>query len=115
MEPLLVHSKDMKQGDLFSVQFYEDIPWVLATGGQNGELAVWDTEECTPIVNHFKPTLDSNAGIKKKKADQGMAEDEEVQEDDNDSGFEDLSEDEDKEDKEVIKASKKGKKASSKN
>ena len=31
--PLCVSEKDMKQGDLFTVQFYADIPWVLATGG----------------------------------------------------------------------------------
>lgn len=35
-EPVCVSEKNMKQGDLFTVQMYADIPWVLATGGQNG-------------------------------------------------------------------------------
>ena len=44
-EPSCISQKDLKQGDLFSVQMYADIPWVLAAGGQKGELAIWDTEE----------------------------------------------------------------------
>ena len=47
----------MKQGDLFTVQMYADIPWVLATGGQKGELAIWDTEEDQRIRAHFKDKL----------------------------------------------------------
>ena len=27
------------------MQFCQDIPWVLATGGSNGEMAIWDTSE----------------------------------------------------------------------
>jgi len=33
---------------------YGDIPWVLATGGQKGELAIWDTEEDMRVLKHFK-------------------------------------------------------------
>jgi len=61
LEPRLIGKRDLEQGDLFSVQFYEDIPWVLAAGGSNGELAIWDIEESTEISEHFKPTLDPNA------------------------------------------------------
>jgi periodic tryptophan protein 1 len=43
--PTLVGYKKMTMGELFSLSFYKDIPWVLAAGGSKGELAVWDTEE----------------------------------------------------------------------
>ena len=32
-QPKMHAERDLKQGDLFSVQFYQDIPWVLAAGG----------------------------------------------------------------------------------
>ena len=51
----------MKQGDLFSVQMYKDIPWVLATGGSKGELAIWDTEEDMTIYTHFKGQVTKKA------------------------------------------------------
>lgn len=53
-KPDLVKERDMKQGLLFTVQTYEDIPWVLAAGGSSGQLAIWDTEEDAAIVNRFK-------------------------------------------------------------
>ena len=43
--PLEVASKNMKQGELFTMQFCQDIPWVLACGGSKGELGVWDVSE----------------------------------------------------------------------
>jgi hypothetical protein len=43
----------MSMGELFTLQFYKDIPWVLATGGAKGEMAVWDLEECEQIKTHF--------------------------------------------------------------
>lgn len=56
--PKCVSKKDMSQGELFTVQFYEDIPWVLAAGGQKGEVAIWDTEEDKALRAHFTPFLD---------------------------------------------------------
>ena len=47
--PKLVGYKKMSMGELFSLSFYRDIPWVLAAGGSKGELAVWDTEESEKI------------------------------------------------------------------
>lgn len=44
-KPTLVGYKKMTMGELFSLSFYKDIPWVLAAGGSKGEIAVWDTEE----------------------------------------------------------------------
>ena len=53
---------------------YADIPWVLATGGQKGELAIWDTEEDKQITAHFKDKMPEKARQMKKKADKGHAE-----------------------------------------
>ena len=39
------------------MSFSNDIPWVLACGGNSGEIAVWDTSENINIENHFKPYL----------------------------------------------------------
>lgn len=44
-QPKLISKKKPDQGELFSVRFYEDIPWVLAAGGSKGQLCIWDTEE----------------------------------------------------------------------
>ncbi len=43
----------MKVGDLFTCEFYEDSPFILASGGSKGELAVWDLQENRNIVEHF--------------------------------------------------------------
>ena len=56
-KPQCVSSRHMKQGDLFSMQFCRDIPWVLACGGNTGEIAVWDVSEDQEIEDHFKPHL----------------------------------------------------------
>lgn len=44
-------------GELFTLSFYKDIPWVIAAGGSKGELAVWDIEENEAISKHFSPNL----------------------------------------------------------
>jgi WD40 repeat protein len=62
-KPKCVYTKEMNQGDLFSLQFYKDIPWVLAAGGSMGQLAIWDTEECSVIKQHFKDSVNKNAPI----------------------------------------------------
>lgn len=79
--PQCVSSKDLKQGELFSVQWYQDIPWVLAAGGNKGEVAIWDTEESDTVAKHFKGMMDPEAAEKAQ----------EVIEDDGDSDFEDMS------------------------
>jgi hypothetical protein len=50
----------MAMGELFSLSFYKDIPWVLAAGGSKGEIAVWDTEESESVAKHFTPFLDKS-------------------------------------------------------
>ena len=86
----------MKQGDLFSVQMYADIPWVLAAGGQKGEVAIWDTEEDSKVRQQFKGQMPEKAKSLKKLADKGYeASDSAMVEDgDDSSGFEDVDSDE---------------------
>ena len=88
-KPLCVKSRDMKQGDLFCVQMYKDIPWVLAAGGSNGELAIWDTEEDVKVKAHFKEGVTQKAKDLKKVADKGLEADEEDKAGGDSSGWED--------------------------
>jgi len=55
--PSEISFRNMKQGELFTMQFCADIPWVLAAAGSNGELAIWDTSENEKVENHFKGSL----------------------------------------------------------
>jgi periodic tryptophan protein 1 len=57
-KPKLISYKKFASGELFSLSFYKDIPWVLAAGGSKGEVAVWDIEENETISKHFTPYLD---------------------------------------------------------
>ena len=82
--PKEVGSRHMKQGDLFSMNFCNDIPWVLAAGGNNGEIAVWDTSENEAIETHFKASLPENSY---SKADY----DPNAKPDDENSDFESIS------------------------
>lgn len=95
LEPQMVHEKDLKQGELFSVQFYSDIPWVLAAGGSRGEVAIWDTEEADTIKKNFSKSLGSDAKKLLKDAEKiTNPVNEQDDEEDGSDGFEDMSEDE---------------------
>jgi WD40 repeat protein len=59
-EPKMIGHKKTTMGELFSLSFYKDIPWVLAAGGSRGEIAIWDTEESEKISSHFSPFLDKS-------------------------------------------------------
>lgn len=87
----------MKQGELFSVQMYKDIPWVLATGGSKGELAIWDTEEDKKIYSHFKGEISKKATSLKKTVDKGLEADESDIAGGESSGWEDMGSDEEDE------------------
>lgn len=39
------------------MQLCQDIPWVVACGGQKGEVSVWDMSEDKEIDAHFKSYL----------------------------------------------------------
>ena len=101
----------MRQGMLFSVQTYADIPWVLAAGGSSGQLAIWDLEEDKKIYKHFKGQLSDEAKTKKKKADQGFAEDDVIEAVDatgDSSDYEDVDSDEEEtQDARAVKTSQK--------
>ena len=57
VKPEMIGSRYMKQGDLYSMSFSNDIPWVIASGGNTGEIAVWDISENINIENHFRSFL----------------------------------------------------------
>ena len=65
-QPKLVGYRKMGMGELFSLSYYKDIPWVLAAGGSKGEIAVWDTEESEKIKEHFAPFLEKKHSVKKE-------------------------------------------------
>jgi len=80
----------MAMGELFSLSYYKDIPWVLAAGGSKGEVAVWDTEESEALSKHFTPFLDNNkvtelGGTIDKDEDIEENEDEEADSDEEES------------------------------
>ena len=80
------------------MQYYADIPWLLATGGQKGELAIWDTEEDQRVVRQFKDKMPEKARQLKKKADRGYEKDADMADGGDSSGFEDCSDSDDNED-----------------
>lgn len=41
----MVAYKTMNAGKLFALQFYYDEPFLLATGGDKGLVAVWESDE----------------------------------------------------------------------
>ena len=43
----------MNAGKLFALQCYKDSPYVLATGGDKGSVAVWLSDEMEPLRKHF--------------------------------------------------------------
>lgn len=51
--PQLVAYKSMNVGKLLAMQFYGDDPFVLATGGDKGMVAVWECDELSAIESHF--------------------------------------------------------------
>jgi WD40 repeat protein len=53
-EPRCVAYKTMNVGKLFALQFYSDDPFMLATAGDKGMVAIWETDESEVIRNHFE-------------------------------------------------------------
>ncbi len=52
--PRNVFYKSMNVGNLFSVNFSKDEPFLLATGGEGGIVAVWDCDEQQLIKDYFQ-------------------------------------------------------------
>ena len=54
LEPHLVMYKTMNVGKLFCLQYYSDDPFVLATAGDKGSVAVWECDESEIVKNYFQ-------------------------------------------------------------
>lgn len=54
LEPHLVMYKSMNVGKLFALQYYTDDPYVLATAGDKGSVAVWECDEAETVKNYFQ-------------------------------------------------------------
>jgi periodic tryptophan protein 1 len=53
ISPQLVAYKSMNVGELFALQYSCDEPFLLATGGDKGMVAVWESDEQELIQQHF--------------------------------------------------------------
>ena len=51
--PEQVSYKSMQVGKLFALQFFPDNPFLLATGGDSGLVAVWESDEMEAIQQRF--------------------------------------------------------------
>lgn len=51
--PVQVGEKVMAAGKLFTLSFYPSSPFLLATGGDKGLLALWDLREIDAVVQRF--------------------------------------------------------------
>ena len=69
-QPKLIGYRKMAMGELFSLSFYKDIPWVLAAGGSKGEIAVWDIEENEQVKTHFSTSLRKDVVIDEPEEDE---------------------------------------------
>lgn len=49
----VVTEREMNVGGLFTIQFYKDSPFILACGGTEGKLGIWDTEENSIVAERF--------------------------------------------------------------
>ena len=53
LQPSLVAQKTMNAGKLFTMQMYADAPFVVASGGDRGAVAVWLSDEMESLREHF--------------------------------------------------------------
>jgi WD40 repeat protein len=84
-EPKLAGYKKMStMGELFTVSFYKDIPWVLAAGGSKGEVAVWDTEESEGISKTFGGSIDKSTLVETPIEEEEEEDEEQESSDDED-------------------------------
>jgi periodic tryptophan protein 1 len=52
--PVCVETKSMGVGDVFCVSYYQDDPFLLACGGEDGKVALWETAESTSVSRKFR-------------------------------------------------------------
>jgi periodic tryptophan protein 1 len=51
--PHLVAYKTMNVGKLFAMQFSHDVPYLMVSGGDDGSVAIWESDEMAHIKNYF--------------------------------------------------------------
>ena len=49
----MVAYKSMNVGKLLALQYYHDDPFLLATGGDKGMVAVWESDEMEQLRKRF--------------------------------------------------------------
>lgn len=52
-EPVEIVSQDMKVGAIFSAQFSQDEPFLIAAGGAKGGVVVWDTRASNAVSDRY--------------------------------------------------------------
>jgi periodic tryptophan protein 1 len=57
LAPKCVAYKSMNVGKLFTLRFSYDDTFVLATAGDEGKVAVWESDEMEIIKNHFQDSI----------------------------------------------------------
>eukprot|EP01035_Chromulina_nebulosa_P018418 gene18418-24122_t len=55
--PKQIAYKSMNVGKLFTVQFYPNSPYLLATAGDKGTVAIWESDEQQVIADYFNNRL----------------------------------------------------------
>ena len=59
--PKLIAYKSMNVGRLFTLQFCADEPYLLATAGDQGVLAVWESSEVEQIKDNFDGRINQSS------------------------------------------------------
>jgi len=59
-EPVPLGEKSMAVGKLFTVSFYPSSPFLLATGGDKGMMALWNLEEMEAVCDRFRQRMGSS-------------------------------------------------------
>lgn len=116
-EPKLVAYKSMNVGRLFTLQYYSDDSFALAAAGEQGVVAVWESDEQEILLNHFSSRarpIKSLYSFNTEKVSEGDSGIPAMQEDEDDSWMNDDAPVDDKKDKKERSAKKKDKKKASK-
>jgi len=76
-KPIACGSKEMGVGKLYSINFYQSSPWLLACGGGGNQLALWDMTNETAFQKRFGGRLaeTSKAGLAEKNDAESKTED----------------------------------------
>jgi len=72
-----------------------EIPWVVAAGGSQGELAIWDVSETKAIEKHFKEYLIAGSYDASDYNKDAVDDDYESMDEDEDGNEDDMQDEED--------------------